>query len=553
MVKMFSGESRVFYLYRFISLAATSFVYAIEDRGPPLGTKFGIILMLFIFAVWVTNRYIQSGKASRTIQITVGLEMAGMIVLHLLSGGMDSPFLWCVFNPVWMAASHISSAICWLMMLSYFAFMTAYSYFVTNDQMHALDTMLLNDHRMYLALLLMTLIVQLVANVINRLEAANTRTTETMEHMKSLFQIVEAATHSDSEYLKIVFAEFALKLTKVKMSFFWDAGGSQRHNRLITQGVTPIVTGSSLSEVLDLHEIKLRQLDGCSGISLAEYGDFLVIPVKLPTRLWGVMGVTMEQSGWGKDKDGHGEQLSFLSELCSVILERHELERMEHQMMITEEQNRIADEMHDNVSPYMFGIVYAVHSLSRKWKDITKDQIKEQLQIIQESSVAASQELRSTIYSLSTRKNGSDDWMATVRSHLDSMSKLHAVEVKLQVTGDAQCLRVQYQKALYRIISESAGNAIRHGRSTLIQVDLSIKPEEAELAISDNGVGFNVRERLSEHSAVGLGIHNMQLQVQSLGGKIRIQSTEGKGTHIQLSLPFQPQEDKAYSELEMMG
>lgn len=553
MRKMFSGESRVFYLYRFISLAGTSLVYAIEDRGPPLRTKIGIIMALFIFAVWITDMYTRSGKATRTIKITVGLEMTGMMVLHLLSGGIDSPFLWCVFNPAWMAASYLSSVYCWLMMLSYFLFITAFSYFFTYDQTHTLGAILLNENRFYLMLLFMTLSIQLLAGVKKRLEIANARTTETMEHMKSLYQIVEAATHSDSKYLKMIFAEFALKLTKVRMSFFWDVNESERPEHLITQGVTTIGFKTSLSEAIDLQEDELRQLHSGRLMRMGDYGDFLVMPIRSSTRFWGVMGVKVEHASYVESEHGYMKQLSFLSELCSVVLERHQLERIENQLMITEEQNRIADEMHDSVSQYIFGIVYAVHSLSRKWKDLSKDQIKEQLEVIQESSVAASQELRSTIYSLSSRKNGGDSWITTVKTHLDSLSKLHAVKVQVHVTGDDHRLHVNYQKALFRIISESTGNAIRHGRSTLIKVDLSIRSNEVKLSVMDNGSGFSVSERLSDPKVIGLGVNNMELLVQSLSGTINIQSSEGTGTQIQLSIPLQPQESKEQNELEMMG
>lgn len=73
------------------------------------------------------------------------------------------------------------------------------------------------------------------------------------------------------------------------------------------------------------------------------------------------------------------------------------------------------------------------------------------------------------------------------------------------------------------------------------------------LSVLDNGSGFSVKERLSDPKSVGLGVNNMELLVQSLGGTISIESTEGKGTHIQLTIPFQPQDNKELNELQMMG
>ncbi|UKS29204.1 ATP-binding protein [Paenibacillus sp. HWE-109] len=553
MRRLFSGEGRVFYLYRYITLAVTSLVYAIEDRGPPMGVKICIILSLFLFAKWITDMYTKSRQASQVIKITVGLEMAGMMILHLLSGGMESPFLWCVFNPAWMAASYLSSVYCWCMMISYFLVITAFSYFFVNGNHETLGQILLNDNHFYLVLLFMTLSIQLLVGVKTRLEIANARSTETMEHMKSLYQIVEAATHSESENLKMIFAEFALKLTRLKMAFFWDVNGQERDERLITQGITPQGLEAALSAAIEDNVAELRQLDSCMVMTMPEQGEFLVIPIKSSTRFWGVMGVKIERSSYEEGRHWFVKQLYFLSELCAVILERHQLERIENQLMIIEEQNRIADEMHDSVSQYMFGIVYAVHSLNRKWGDITAEQIKEQLQVIQESSVAASQELRSTIYSLSSRKNGGNFWITTVKSHLDSLSKLHAVKVSLKVTGDDHGLPLNYQKALFRIISEATGNAIRHGSSSQIYVELSMKLSGIHLSVLDNGRGFSVTERLSDPLSSGLGVNNMKLLVHALGGTIVITSNEGKGTHIQVELPIQHHEQKVPDELQAMG
>ncbi|TXK83691.1 ATP-binding protein [Paenibacillus sp. N3.4] len=549
MRRAFSGEDKVFYVYRYISLAVTSLVYLMEDRAPPFMLKLCIVLALFIFAKWVTDMYAQNGKSSRTTKITVSLEMAGMMVLHLLSGGMESPFLWCVFNPAWMAASYLSSVYCWMLMLSYFLFVTAFSYFFVNPGHDSLGSILLNDNHFNLVLLFMTLSIQLLVGVKSRLEVANARTTETMEHMKSLYQIVEAATHSESENLKIIFAEFALKLTKLKMSFFWDVNGSEREDRLLTQGVTPFDLEVPLCEAIEKHIAELRQLDSCMVMNIPEHGEFLVIPIKSSTRFWGVMGVKIERISYEEGRHWFVKQLYFLSELCAVILERHQLERIENQLLIIEEQNRIADEMHDSVSQYIFGIVYAVHSLNRKWRDISPEQIMEQLELIQESSVAASQELRSTIYSLSSRKNGGDFWITTVKSHLDSLSKLHAVKVCLNVTGDDHGLPVNYQKALFRIISEATGNAIRHGSSSHIGVELSMKLDAVKLSVLDNGRGFCVKDRLSDPSGTGLGVTNMRMLVHALGGTIQIHSNEGAGTQIQVSLPIQHQDRKLRNEL----
>jgi NarL family two-component system sensor histidine kinase LiaS len=538
-------EDRAIYFYRYISLLLTSLVYLLGDKDPPLMFKLCMILALFMFTKGITDVYRRSDKSSRKFKVTLGLEMAGMVLQLLFTGGIDSPFIWCVMNPTLIAASYLSAVYCWLILLGTILFVTSFSYFIVGNNNESIGAILLNNSYVYLMLLNMTLFIQVLTDVKNKLERANTRTNETLWHIKSLYQIVEAATQSESGSLRKIFTEFALKLTEQKMAFFWDVNGNEDGEKLIVHGIRHSGVEASLCFAIESNLQELRNQDSSSLMNLYYHGEFLIMPVKSTTRFWGVLGIKIEPCCQEEGRGWFVQQLYFLSELCAIILERHQLERIENQLMIIEEQNRIAAEMHDSVSQHMFGIVYAIHSLIRQWPNIPEKQLKEQLQLILESSNIASQELRSSIYSLSSRKNGSSFWVSRVTSHLDSLSKLHAVEISVNVTGDDHRLPVNHQKALFRIISEAAGNAIRHGCSSFVEVGLILKTGEAKLVVMDNGDGFDVNERLSNPKLTGLGVNNMKFLVQSLGGTIEIRSSQGEGTQILVVMPIDYNEKRS--------
>ncbi len=97
-------------------------------------------------------------------------------------------------------------------------------------------------------------------------------------------------------------------------------------------------------------------------------------------------------------------------------------------------------------------------------------------------------------------------------------------------------LSLDQKKALYRIISEGIGNAIRHGNARQILVNLIIGNKYTLLEISDNGKGFNI-SAIENQNKLGMGIRNIRILARSLQGNIQINSEPGHGTVISIKIP----------------
>ncbi|UVI29132.1 sensor histidine kinase [Paenibacillus spongiae] len=211
--------------------------------------------------------------------------------------------------------------------------------------------------------------------------------------------------------------------------------------------------------------------------------------------------------------------------------------QIESKRLLIEERNRIAEELHDCVSQHLFGIIYAIHSMKCGWKDMTEEQKLEQMKEIQEAASSASGELRATIHSLSSSKSGKASWIGIIKSHLANQAKLNGISIDFQAPKSCSLLSINHQKALYRIILEGVGNAIRHGESSCVHVELTLKQDAVKLMIEDNGVGFDVRSKMNKTNS-GFGLCNMHALAVSLGGTFDIVSKEGFGTRILLWLPL---------------
>lgn len=88
---------------------------------------------------------------------------------------------------------------------------------------------------------------------------------------------------------------------------------------------------------------------------------------------------------------------------------------------------------------------------------------------------------------------------------------------------------------LFRIAQESLNNAQRHSGAKTIKVLLLADPNEIILEIDDDGCGFQMKEASKQG---GNGLYNIRERVRILNGNLSIKSSPGKGTKIQVKVPF---------------
>jgi signal transduction histidine kinase len=119
-----------------------------------------------------------------------------------------------------------------------------------------------------------------------------------------------------------------------------------------------------------------------------------------------------------------------------------------------------------------------------------------------------------------------------IRQRLDAVEKRVGVTVDYQVEGNID-LPTLVEEALYHIVQEALNNALKHSAAT--KIDLRLQQQEAKvtLTVFDNGEGFKLFE-LSDSG--GLGLISMRERVDSLGGKLKIDTKVGGGSRIQVEI-----------------
>jgi signal transduction histidine kinase len=80
---------------------------------------------------------------------------------------------------------------------------------------------------------------------------------------------------------------------------------------------------------------------------------------------------------------------------------------------------------------------------------------------------------------------------------------------------------------IYRVLQESLNNIAKHSQADRVYISLWKQDGKIELAIEDNGIGFD-----PENSRKGLGLVSMKERIEFSGGMMAIESALGSGTTI---------------------
>ena len=196
------------------------------------------------------------------------------------------------------------------------------------------------------------------------------------------------------------------------------------------------------------------------------------------------------------------------------------------------EKKRIALELHDGIMNKLASTRLNLFVLSKKTDKAT---IEKCLTYISEI-YTIEQEIRSIAHDLNQDVfKEANSFFSLIKDFIieqNNTSKAKYV-VELQQEINWVAISSEIKMNLYRIIQEASHNINKYSKAKNVVVSIIKDGNMICMSISDDGVGFDTKS-VSE----GIGIQNMQQRVQSLNGKININSIQKNSTCINISIPI---------------
>jgi PAS domain S-box-containing protein len=235
--------------------------------------------------------------------------------------------------------------------------------------------------------------------------------------------------------------------------------------------------------------------------------------------------------------------------ICMVVMDLTERKRAEQQLRKSEERLRylstqlliaqenerklIANEIHDSLGSSLGAIKFRMEQVLQKGGIGDPENIIPSIQKAIEESRRIQMALRpSTLDDLGILPTL--NWFC--REFQKTYSSIH---IKTQINIEEKDVLDHLKTVIYRICQEAFNNIAKHSKAEVATLSLR-KTDKIELVIEDNGRGFDLEEKLfAENPDRGLGLTSMRERAEILGGSFAVESIQGSGTTIRVSLPVE--------------
>jgi PAS domain S-box-containing protein len=197
-----------------------------------------------------------------------------------------------------------------------------------------------------------------------------------------------------------------------------------------------------------------------------------------------------------------------------------------------ETQQRIGQELHDDLGQHLTGIAFMSEVLSQRLKSLghVNERDASTITSLINEAISKTRKLAQGLYPVEMKENG----LCGMLEHLaGNVISIHQKQCEVICIDECRVNDTLVVINLFRIAQEAVNNAIRHGGATKITLTVISTPTGTILEIDDNGCGIFAKS----DSPGGLGMHTMQYRASMLGATLRMLAIAEGGTRVAIHLP----------------
>lgn len=210
---------------------------------------------------------------------------------------------------------------------------------------------------------------------------------------------------------------------------------------------------------------------------------------------------------------------------AAVALELADARADQQRVVLLEDRDRIARDLHDHVIQRLFAAGLTVQSLrARETVPASADKLEQVVTDLDDTI----RRIRTSIFDL---RGSLSPVTATVRPALLKVAAEQARQLGFQPTlrfsGPVDSVVSEpLTDELTAVLREALSNVARHAHATNVEVSLAVSATQVSLDVRDDGVGMSKTTRRS-------GLANLHQRAVRHGGSLSIGSTPSEGTHLQ--------------------
>jgi PAS domain S-box-containing protein len=352
--------------------------------------------------------------------------------------------------------------------------------------------------------------------------------------LEVLYEIMAVA--SENEELEVLLRssiEKVLELLHFKTCAIHLMNGDKLEKKVVVRKTVLVDPGWMDHYFLenDLYEKTIQQKQRYLFTRIPEKN---VVCLTLPIRNKGViLGVL---TLIGNIDESNLEQIPLISSFADeigLVLENARQRKQSGELLILEERQRLARDLHDSVSQSLYGLVISADVSNKLLQLKEYNGLKDTLRDMGDIALQSLREMRLMLFELRPLFFDTVGLSGALELRLNTVERRTGIETVVDIVG-VELIQTPIDLEIYRIATEALNNSLKHSKAKQIKIELTANQQAIHMSIIDTGIGFKFVN--GENGGIGFG--SMRERAHRIGGELVIQSIIGQGTTVSLDVPM---------------
>ena len=194
----------------------------------------------------------------------------------------------------------------------------------------------------------------------------------------------------------------------------------------------------------------------------------------------------------------------------------------------TLERKRMAADLHDNLGSLLSAVSISMEAIDRSHLTENERKVYDNVGEMIENAYAEIRFLSHNLLPEALENGNLGDAFENLIDKLNTQNRTYFV----LKTNILKKYEKKIELNLYSIALEICNNILKHAEADEAKISLFEKNKSLILEISDNGKGFENKEK-------GFGLKNIEVRLQEINGKMQLKSIKNKGTKIICAVPLE--------------
>jgi len=197
-----------------------------------------------------------------------------------------------------------------------------------------------------------------------------------------------------------------------------------------------------------------------------------------------------------------------------------------------EERKRISRELHDETGQALMVIRLYLGMLETAITGRTaRGKVKETLEVVDRTIEG----IRRIIARLSPLVLQELGLIAAIRKEAKDLARNTGVKARVVMPDSVGRMLPDIEAAIYRVVQEALHNVAKHAKAANVNILVTRESGVVRVLVEDDGIGFSTRSSSSRGHSFGLA--GIKERIAALGGTVRVHSSKGRGTRLEVTVP----------------